>query len=196
MKFVEPSEACEEWRPIVGFEEYYKVSSLGRVKSLNRETPAPYGSTRTIPGRVMRPAKDHDGYFWVTLSDGRKRKRKSVHSLVLGAFVGERPSGHDIAHADANPANNSLNNLRYATRSENMIDMVQNGDHNKMQRSHCPYGHVLASPNLSAAKARKGHRCCLSCERARGFLQRKKPYSRNTFQRISNDYFKKIMEAN
>lgn len=195
MKLVEPSVVREEWRPVLGFEDYYEVSNRGGVRSLERVIPAPYGSTRKIPGRVMKPTKDHDGYLWVIFSVNGERKRKSVHSLVLEAFIGERPPGHDIAHADANPSNNALENLRYATRSENMMDMVINGDHHKMQRTECPYGHSLRTPNLSRAKSEAGHRCCLSCERARGFLQRKKPYPIEVFTGLADAYYVKIMDG-
>jgi hypothetical protein len=43
------------------------------------------------------------------------------------AFVGPRPPGLEIRHLDGDPGNNALNNLRYGTRSENLVDKSYHG---------------------------------------------------------------------
>lgn len=43
---------------------------------------------------------------------------------------------------------------------------------NNSSKTHCPYGHVLESPNLSQHHLRNGARCCLSCIRARDQIRR------------------------
>lgn len=47
--------------------------------------------------------------------------------LVLEAFVGPRPPGLDGCHNDGNKLNNSLSNLRWATRKDNMADARTHG---------------------------------------------------------------------
>jgi hypothetical protein len=50
-----------------------------------------------------------------------------VHRLVLRAYVGPCPDGQEVRHLDGNPANNSVANLAYGTRSENIADMHGHG---------------------------------------------------------------------
>lgn len=45
--------------------------------------------------------------------------KRSIHSLVMAAFVGPRPDGHEINHKDGDVANNRLDNLEYVTPAEN-----------------------------------------------------------------------------
>lgn len=50
-----------------------------------------------------------------------------VHHAVLETFVGPRPSpDHHGLHADDNPLNNRLSNLRWGTCAENMEDRRRN----------------------------------------------------------------------
>ncbi len=121
----------ERWLPVVGFEEGYEVSDLGSVRSLDRlqvYEGVRCGKTvrieRHLRGKLLRPGTVKSGHQIVILGRGNP---KLVHSLVLTAFVGPRPAGHDSCHNDGNPANNSLGNLRWGTRSENVRDAMRHG---------------------------------------------------------------------
>jgi hypothetical protein len=50
-----------------------------------------------------------------------------VHKLVLLAFVGPNPPKYECLHANGDPADNRLVNLRWGTRSENIQDAVRHG---------------------------------------------------------------------
>jgi predicted XRE-type DNA-binding protein len=111
----------EEWRKLAWSLDY-EVSNLGRVRSWK-----PYGRS------LNRPTKPYiksqwllNGYPAVILTDGKKRKSCMVHTLVAECFIGPRPKDYVVAHLDDNRKNNKLNNLRYATRSENMKDALKN----------------------------------------------------------------------
>lgn len=184
----------ETWKPVVGASGAYEVSDRGNVRGVGRVIENVNGVLRKWKGRELSPTSDHDGYQWVHMAINGGRVRRSVHSLVMESFVGPRPKGADIAHADGNPLNNSIENLRYCTRSENMMDLVRSGGHEKMQRERCPWGHLLVEPNIPKSKLAKGHRSCLACERARGYLARRKPYSEDLFKSVSHGYYEKIME--
>ena len=183
----------ERWLPVVGFEGVYEVSDLGNVRGLDRQLTNRNGVKRVWRGSLIAGIPDHDGYLWVHLANSGTRSRRSIHSLVMGAFVGPRPEGNDVAHGDGNPRNNHLSNLRYCTRSENMMDMVRDGGHHKMEREKCPYGHLLIDANIPPSKKRKGHRACLACDRAKGYLARRKPYSRELYLSVAEGYYKDIM---
>ncbi len=132
----------EVWRPIVGWENLYEVSSSGRVRSLDRtvETPAPSdgrpGYTRHYKGRILRLAANAHGYHQVALCRDGIRSNARVHALVCEAFHGPRPEGHDVAHGDGCKVNNSAGNLRWATRSENMRDAICHGTIRHGERHH------------------------------------------------------------
>ena len=50
-----------------------------------------------------------------------KAKSKLVHRLVAEAFLGPRPEKNDVDHIDGDRTNNMLLNLRYLTRSGNIL---------------------------------------------------------------------------
>lgn len=111
----------EEWRPVVGYEGRYEVSSLGRVRSCTRVVA--FGSQkRTAVGRVLSPSTAHR-YLSVNLS----RRPRRVHLLVLEAFVGLRPQGMVARHLNGDPTDNRIANLAWGTRKENSADMVGHG---------------------------------------------------------------------
>lgn len=101
----------EIWKPIPG--STYEASSLGRIRSPR--------------GHVLKPADHPLGYHIVTVHYEGRLICKTVHSLVALAFHGPRPEGLDIAHFDHDKHNNRPENLRYATRRENMQDSVRAG---------------------------------------------------------------------
>lgn len=108
----------ENWRPVVGAEGEYEVSDRGRVRSLARtvEHANRWGgrTTRPIPGRLLRPGVSGTGQL--TVVPGRSRGSRTIHSLVLEAFVGPCPPGMIGRHRDRNPERNVLENLYYAPR--------------------------------------------------------------------------------
>lgn len=61
------------------------------------------------------------GHCYVLLRDNSSNQRHhSIHRLVLTAFVGPCPTGHEACHfPDRNPKNNRLDNLRWGTHEEN-----------------------------------------------------------------------------
>ena len=69
----------EEWRDIEGYEGLYQVSSMGRVKSLERNIPHWCGGERIQKERILKPVVRGDGYLKVDLCAGGKRKMFAVH---------------------------------------------------------------------------------------------------------------------
>ena len=117
----------EIWKPVVGYEGKYEVSNLGRVRSIDRiiiKKRATGDFPFTWKGKILRPGPKESGHLTVAIG---RYNSKDVHILVLEAFVGPCPEGHEGLHFDDVATNNVLSNLRWGTRSENLHDAVRNG---------------------------------------------------------------------
>lgn len=108
-----------EWRPIKGFEGLYEVSNLGQVKSLNYN--------RTKEAKILRLCKNKDGYLCVHLHKNGKGYAKKVHRLVTAAFIPNPEGKTEVNHIDGNKTNNRVENLEWATHSENMHHAWETG---------------------------------------------------------------------
>ncbi len=118
----------EEWRPIAGYPGY-EVSDLGRTRSFRTKDRSkvgrqPIGDTPKIIGGHIT----NSGHAQVLLCRPEDKPRwHKAHSLVLEAFIGPRPPGMEACHADGNPANNRLGNLRWDTLRANRLDAMRHG---------------------------------------------------------------------
>lgn len=110
----------EIWRDVFGYESVYQVSNIGRVKRI-----APYRNTYV--GRLLTLNLDNGGYLRVHLSKNGKSINRSVHQLVLEAFVHPRSRGLQGRHLNGDKLDNRLTNLRWGTRSENQKDSIRHG---------------------------------------------------------------------
>lgn len=106
---------AEEWRDVVGFEGYYQVSNLGRVKSLDR---VKCDGIRMI-GRIRKTHKDACGYELVQLRKDGIIKHYSVHRLVATAFIPNPCNLPQVNHKDENRSNNVVGNLEWCTQLYN-----------------------------------------------------------------------------
>lgn len=113
----------EEWRDIPGFEGAYQVSSLGRVRGLDRDIVSRNGVVRHWRGNVLRPKWD-GRYESVSLGE---RCTRRIHALVLLAFVGPPSEGQEARHIDGDSTNNRLENLAWGTHTENIADQRRHG---------------------------------------------------------------------
>ena len=114
--------AMEEiWKPIRGFEGLYEISNLGRVKSLGRDIIRRDGSRKVFSPKILKPYSanklNHQKVDLRTLDN--KRHVKWVHRLVAEAFIPNPCNKPFVDHIDTDTLNNRVNNLRWATASEN-----------------------------------------------------------------------------
>lgn len=102
----------EIWKDICGFEGLYKISSYGRIKSLHY-----YGGNRV---KILKPAKDSDGYLTIGIWKDKKRYSKKMHRLVAEAFIPNPENFPQINHKDEDRENNHVENLEWCTNKYNV----------------------------------------------------------------------------
>lgn len=107
----------EIWKDIVGFEGLYQVSSLGRIRSVDRVRKGKKCSTVPLKGKIIKPyvtIKNNYAKIRVTLYKDCKQYKYFVSVLVAKTFsdiCGEWFEGCEVHHKDRNPYNNSPFNI-------------------------------------------------------------------------------------
>ena len=109
----------EEWRPVKGFEGFYEVSNLGRVKSLRKNI-------------ILKPELDKKGKGYLCINLGRGNHKK-VHRLVAEAFIPKIADKNVVNHIDGNTKNNKVNNLEWVNHQENCLHYTYNLSQHKGQ---------------------------------------------------------------
>lgn len=100
----------ERWKPIVGYDGVYEVSSLGRVRS-----------KKSGGEKILRPGKTTNGYVQVVLYKDKKSKAFLVHRLVAEAFVpNDNILNTEVNHINEDKTDNRASNLEYCDRQYNM----------------------------------------------------------------------------
>ena len=103
----------EKWREVVGYDRRYSVSDRGRVRS---------------DSKYIRQSVGNHGYLVVNLcSPLGARKQHLVHRLISEAFLANDFGRRTVNHKDGTKTNNLLNNLEWATDSENHLHAYKNG---------------------------------------------------------------------
>jgi hypothetical protein len=111
----------EEWRPVVRYEGWYEVSSLGRVRRIAG------GKGTRGKAYVLKPWRLH-GYPVVRLYDSESRPNNCfVHLLVARAFCETAPNWTEVNHKDGRHDNNAASNLEWVTHSANMSHALKLG---------------------------------------------------------------------
>lgn len=147
----------ERWLAVVGYEGFYEVSDLGRVRSLRMRKN----------GGLLHQLPNVHGYLVVHLCVNWVRDTCPVHQLVAAALLGPRPVGEEVRHLNGDRVNNACSNLAYGTSRENKLDSVQHGTHTNAGKTHCPQGHEYTPENTYRYPSRPNNRICRTCERER-----------------------------
>ena len=95
----------ENWKKIEEFDAY-EVSDLGRVRSGEN---------------VLKECPGSHGYLQVSLCKEGTVVKRTIHRLVCLSFLPNPEGKRTVNHIDRNKANNRLENLEWATDSEQNI---------------------------------------------------------------------------
>lgn len=112
---------CEAWVPVVGYEDLYHISDLGRVKRVARAMGAQVG-------KILRQQfNKRNGYYQIVLTKRSVQDTYYVHRLAAQSFIRKMDDGEDVNHKDGNKKNNRLENLEITSRSKNIIHSLELG---------------------------------------------------------------------
>lgn len=162
----------ERWVPVAGYEGFYEVSDLGRVRSVQRRVRS--GKFYVTRSAMIRSLAATRWRMQLCMSRDGVAKTHGVHVLVMNSFIGPTPEGMEICHNDGDFRNNRLDNLRYDTHQANMMDSVEHNTHPFARRDRCKNGHIYTSETTCAIKGKPNVRGCRTCqlENRRAYLAR------------------------
>lgn len=92
----------------------YFINERGEVRTFDRCEYMPYkNSLRKIhrKGKILKPMKMSNGYFYVDIAHYGKTKRVAIHRLMAQTFLNKNIKSKHIHHIDGNKENNVFSNL-------------------------------------------------------------------------------------
>ena len=109
----------EIWKPVVGYEGLYEVSSYGRVRSLDKYVKYKSKGYRLHRGRILTGSISRCGYIMCHIRVNEVSKYYLVHRLVAEAFIPNLDNLSCINHKDEDKTNNCVENLEWCSHRYN-----------------------------------------------------------------------------
>lgn len=104
----------EEWRDLPGYNGFYQVSNLGRLRSFRDKH---HKGARLETPVALNPSRSKYGFYVVIKWEGKQRTLPVGKAVAL-TFLGNIPKGCVAYHRDGNPENNRIHNIAIGKRSE------------------------------------------------------------------------------
>lgn len=124
----------QTWEDIKGYEGYYQISDIGRVKSLERPVYKKDGTFHRMKRETIKmPKLSSDGYYNITLSVNGVNKTFPIHRLVAEAFIPKPDTDEllEVNHLDYDRLNNRKENLEWTTHLKNVAYSAREGRYSK-----------------------------------------------------------------
>lgn len=133
----------EIWKDIPGYEKY-QASNIGNIRSY-------WGKGNSV--RILRFVQRKRGYRLVGFSTPNGKGMAYVHRLVALAFIPNPDNKVQVNHKDGDASNNRVENLEWATPSENMQHSYDTGLHNPVRGEKNPIA-KLSEPQVLEIRRR------------------------------------------
>jgi hypothetical protein len=117
----------EIWKAIVGYEEYYEISNLGNVYSKGKKYIDSLGRHQNRKPRNVSVRCGTGGYLCVDLNANGVNVQKCIHVLLATAFISNPENKPTVNHKNGIKLDISIDNLEWATYSENNKHAVDTG---------------------------------------------------------------------
>lgn len=118
----------------------YKVYRNGRIFRCAFELADSCGSgrTRTFEEKEVIPSENKNGYYEINIG-GRAGERWLVHRLVAHVWIDNKNRLETVNHINGNKGDNSVENLEYMTRSDNIKAGYEDGLYDNIGSLHHRY---------------------------------------------------------
>ena len=110
----------EIWKDIKGYEGYYQISNMGRVKSLERTVRSGRGCYRTVSEKILKAGDNGHGYLYVILRKDGKDKTCRINRLVAQAFLENPDNLPEVNHKNEDKTDNRVENLEWCSKLYNI----------------------------------------------------------------------------
>lgn len=125
----------EEWKPILGYEEYY-ISNYGRVKKYSKQYKSFHLNTLCENKNTKR--------LYIALYKNGKHQNLQISRLVGFNFVdGYSAENNTINHKDGNIQNNYYKNLEWVSQSSNNKHSYSNLNRQKVRKNSSDFDKVI-----------------------------------------------------
>lgn len=103
--------------------EFRKIPSLYFLYEVNGDGTIIRNVKSKRHLKCFKKSHNSNTEYWCTQVNIKKKVRKVfLHRVVAECWIGPRPEGMQVDHIDQNSLNNDYRNLRYVTKSEQMIN--------------------------------------------------------------------------
>ena len=109
----------EFWKPVIGYERLYEISSFGNIRSLDKKWLVSQHKLASKKGKNLIPDVSN-GYSHIKLWKEGKFKWFQLHQLVATAFIPNPGNKKFVNHINSNRSDNSISNLEWCTQRENL----------------------------------------------------------------------------
>ena len=101
-------------KQIVNYEDTYSISEDGKVLNIKSN-------------KYLKPILGNNGYYRVALCVNGIPKAHNIHRLMAEHFINNPYNKEFVNHISGDKTDNSINNLEWVTRNENMQHAFENG---------------------------------------------------------------------
>lgn len=126
-------------KDIPGYEGLYLVTSCGKVWSYRRQ-------------KFLKPADNGHGYLYVMLCKDGTQKCRRINRLVAEAYIPNPEGKPEVNHLNQDKYNNCVNNLEWATSSENKQHSPQKSKPKIFSKVRCVETGVIYNSCADAAR--------------------------------------------